>query len=48
MPFMNALKSKTIVILEIGKYHDNINLQIHKSRNQLLQLSLFSVKMRTL
>ncbi|WP_273790420.1 MULTISPECIES: hypothetical protein [unclassified Bartonella] len=48
MSFMNALKSKTIATLETGKYHDNINLQIHKSRNKLLQLSLFSVKMRAL
>ncbi len=48
MPFIKALKSKTISILETGKYHDNIDLQIHKSRNKLLQRSLFSVKIRTL
>ncbi len=48
MPFINALKSKTIAILETGKYRDNIDLQIHKNKNKLLQLSLFSVKMRTL
>lgn len=48
MALMNVLKSKTIATLETSKYHDNIDLQIHKSRNKLLELSLFSVKIRTL